>query len=43
MLDRMILASRTLGKKRDSINSHELADQQAANDALSKLHGPARA
>lgn len=43
VLDRMTLASRTLGKKRDSINSYKLADQQAASDALSKLHGLARA
>lgn len=39
----MTLASPTLGKRRDSINSYKLADQQAANDALSKLHGLARA
>ena len=43
VLDRMTLASRTLGQKRDSINSYKLADQQAANDALSELHGLARA
>lgn len=43
VLGRMTLASRTLGKKRESINSYKLADQQAANDALSKLHGLARA
>lgn len=43
VLDRMTLASRTLAKKRDSINSYRLADQQAANDAPSKLHGLARA
>ncbi len=43
VLERMTLASRTLGKKRDSISSYKLADQQAANDALSKLHGLARA
>lgn len=43
VLNRMTLASRTVGKKRDSINSYKLADQQAANDAQSKLHGLARA
>jgi len=43
VLGRMTLASRTLGKKRDSINGYKLADQQAANDALSKLQGLARA
>ncbi len=42
ILKRMTTASRGLGQKRDSIASYTLADQQAANDALSKLRGLAR-
>lgn len=43
VIERMIVASKTIGKKREKVASYRIADQQAANDALKALRSTARA
>jgi hypothetical protein len=43
VIERMIVASKAIGHKREKVASYRIADQQAANDALKALRGTARA
>lgn len=43
VIERMIVASKAINKKREKVASYRIADQQAANDALKALRSTARA
>ena len=43
VIERMIVASKAIGKRREKVASHRIADQRAANDALKALRSTARA